>query len=383
MNRIFTLRWPWLAGGLLVLTSAALLAVWQGRPDSAQAELPQTQALQAADPGVTRSAPVVEKTLLEKNQTPQTRPTITLMVSMNPTSTLPAPGEDPPEQAADQFPQSTSPTATLLCDRAAAGSPVDITVPDETQFLPGQAFTKIWRLQNAGACIWTKDYAARFFFGDRMSAPEIIYLDKEVPPGDEIEIAVDMVAPNLPGSYQGNWKLSNPDGVLFGIGPLSDAPFWVRIEVLRIATPTFTPTETPTATATLTPVVTLTPTSTPTPPVQSSGKVELQAHQKIDLDTGQVEPASGQDVEYDLEDGFHLLEPKSGALLGVYGAQEPGREVCKAATMSSAPIALESLSPGAYLCYQTSQGLPGWLRFDALDSKDGSASLAYLTWILP
>ena len=383
MSRVPILRLPWLAGGLLLLTSAALLAIWQGRPDATQAELTNTQVVQATDLGATRNAPVVEKAPQEKTQPTQAAPTITLVVREIPTSTLLSSGEDPAEQAADQLSPIALPTATLVCDRATAGSPIDITVPDETQFLPGQTFTKIWRLQNIGACTWTKEYAARFFYGDRMSAPEIIYLDKDVSPGAEIEIAVDMVAPNVSGSYQGNWKLSNASGVLFGIGPLSDAPFWVRIVVLRIATPTLTPTETPTATATYTPAVTPTPTSTPTPPVESSGKVVLLAHQKIDLDTGQVDPASGQDVEYDLEDGFHLLEPKSGASLGVYGAQEPAREVCVAATMSPAPIALESLSPGAYLCYQTSQGLPGWLRFDALDNKTGSASLAYLTWIVP
>jgi hypothetical protein len=109
----------------------------------------------------------------------------------------------------------------------------------------------------------------------------------------------------------------------------------------------------------------------------------LKSTQMINLDTGQVEPASGQDLAYKLEDGFHLLAPQSGALLGVYGAQEPGREACMASAMSSAPIALQSLSPGAYLCYQTDAGLPGWLRFEALDSAEGTASLTYHTWMLP
>jgi hypothetical protein len=48
--------------------------------------------------------------------------------------------------------------------------------------------------------------------------------------------------------------------------------------------------------------------------------------------------------------------------------------------MSSAPIAIESLSAGSYLCYRTDQGRPGWLRYNSIDAGDGSLSVNILTW---
>jgi hypothetical protein len=255
-----------------------------------------------------------------------------------------------------------------------------VTVPDDSEVMPGEPLTKIWRLMNTGSCTWTNDYAARFFSGDSMSAPQVVFFGKEVPPGQEVEIAVDMVAPSEPGKYQGNWKLSNPAGALFGIGPRGDAPFWVRIIVMRISTPTFTPTFTSTPTATPTLEVTPTATSSPTPLVQSSGSLLLGLDQTLDLDSGQVNPAQGQDLAYLLQAPYHQLAPQSEALLGVYGAEEPSQEACTAASMSPAPIALESLSPGAYLCYQTGDELPGWLRYELMNADDASVSLSFRTW---
>ena len=89
-----------------------------------------------------------------------------------------------------------------------------------------------------------------------------------------MEISVDMVGPAKAGTFQSNWKLRNAGGVLFGIGPNGDAPFWVRIVVVQkeTRTPTATPTITLTITATPEPSVeataeaTFTPSLTPTLP---------------------------------------------------------------------------------------------------------------------
>jgi hypothetical protein len=106
-----------------------------------------------------------------------------------------------------------------------------------------------------------------------MGAPEIVYLGQEVRPGESVEISVDIAAPQKPGVYQGNWKLQNTEGQLFGIGPNSSAPFWVRIMVLAPPTDTDAPaTQTPTLTETLTliPSLTPSPTLTETAPVTPS-----------------------------------------------------------------------------------------------------------------
>jgi septal ring-binding cell division protein DamX len=314
----------------------------------------------------------------------ETQAVQTLPPTASPLAPLPSPVSPTRQPATPESPlPSRTPTQTLVCDRAAAGNPIDITIPDDTAIQPGQPFTKIWRLQNVGSCTWTTEYGARFFYGAQMSAPEAVLLKGDVRPGGEIEIAVDMSAPQTPGVHQGNWKLYNASGQLFGIGPNGDAPFWVRIVVQQppTATPTQTATPTPIPTSTASP--THTPTVTPTPPVQSGGALALKPGESLDLDTGELNPGSGVDLLYQAEtSGLHQLLPQGSALLGVFGGAEPGLPQCQAATMSTAPLALESLPPGTYLCYQTDQNLIGWLRYNRLNADDGSAGFDYRTWAL-
>lgn len=271
-----------------------------------------------------------------------------------------------------------SPSPTAVCDRAAAGSPIDITIPDDTVFQPDEPFTKIWRLVNVGTCTWSRRYAARFFYGSLMGAPDVVYLAQEVLPGQVVEIAVDMVAPKTPGVHQGNWKLQNANGELFGMGPNGDAPFWVRIVVELPASPTPTRTSTPTTTPTPTATV------TPTPLAVAAGTVTLQNLQALDLDTGSLDSGEADDVTYQVDTGgFHVLIPQDGTVIGVFGLEEPGMESCQAAGMSAATMALESLTQGSYLCYQTDQGLYGWLRYNSLDLVRQSVSLDFRTWESP
>lgn len=298
----------------------------------------------------------------------------------------PAPSTPTPAQPS-ATPRSSLAASTKLptqpgpCDQAAAGLPIDVTIPDDTLLAPGEAFTKIWRLQNVGSCTWTLYYSAAFFYGDRMDAPPIVPFSQAVPPGSEIEIAVEMVAPLTPGTYQGNWKLSNAEGALFGIGPNGDAPFWVRIIVS--ATLPGTPTATPTLT--LAPVVSPSPTPSPTatPPVQASDTLTLSPLDLIDLDT-LVLQSQGADLGYQTgANSYHFLTPMSPTLLGVYGSLEPGLDDCQVASMSSAPIAIESLSIGTYLCYHTDQEATGWARLVALEPNSFALTLDLLTWELP
>lgn len=147
-------------------------------------------------------------------------------------------------------------TPTVACDLAQPGHPIDVTVPDGTSFHPGEAFSKTWRLVNAGSCAWDDDYKVIWFSGDNLGLVRSSPLNQPVEPGESVEITVDMLAPQEPGTYQSNWKLSNSRGQLFGIGPDGNAPFWVRIIVLPIDTATALPPEeapqlpaTPTATS--------------------------------------------------------------------------------------------------------------------------------------
>lgn len=102
----------------------------------------------------------------------------------------------------------------------------DITVPDGTQFDPGERFTKVWRLRNSGTTTWTPDYSLAFFGGAQMSAPSAVVLGSTITPGSTVDISVDMMAPESPGTYRGFWKMRNAAGEFF------DYAVFVEIQVV-------------------------------------------------------------------------------------------------------------------------------------------------------
>ena len=308
-----------------------------------------------------------------------------------------SPGQPLPSQDKTPTPMVSIQTATstLPCDRAAAGNPIDITIPDDSHVSPGQSFNKTWKLLNNGSCTWTTSYSARFFYGDRMQAPESVPLNETVLPAQSVEISIDMVAPDAAGTYQGNWKLSNPSGALFGIGPNGDSPFWVRIIVPEnpsntatatqgnTATPGATVTQGTPATASPTESATITPTSTAEPPIQASGELSLTPDASIDLDTITI-TTENDDLIYQVDtSNYHWLAPEGEARIGVYSSLEPNQAECQSASMSRAPIAVESLSVGTDLCYVTNEGRFGRALFVSLDGSNYTLILDLLTWALP
>ena len=91
----------------------------------------------------------------------------------------------------------------------------DVTIPDGTDFNPGDQFTKIWKLRNSGTNTWTPAYGLAFFTGEQMSAPTLVPITVNVPPGETTDISVDMVAPEANGNYMGYWKMRDPAGEFF------------------------------------------------------------------------------------------------------------------------------------------------------------------------
>ncbi len=105
----------------------------------------------------------------------------------------------------------------------------DVTVPDDAIFAPGETFSKTWRIRNAGTCTWGPSYFLVFVAGDPMSGRTVAL--PVVPPNTEIDLSVELTAPQAEGSYRGDWKIQNPDGDLFGIGVDFDQTIFVRIVV--------------------------------------------------------------------------------------------------------------------------------------------------------
>ncbi|GAB4426427.1 MAG: hypothetical protein Kow002_15730 [Anaerolineales bacterium] len=173
-----------------------------GQPAPATEEEPDavfTAAAQTVEAKLTESASV----------NPPTVPVL-------PSATQPGPTTAPPTNT---VPAST---ATQSCDKA--DFVADITVPDGTQFNPGETFTKTWRLKNVGTCSWTTSYAVVFHSGEKMDGPTTQALTGNVNPGETIDISVDLKAPASDGTYTGHWRLRNGAGVLF-------AKFYVTIKV--------------------------------------------------------------------------------------------------------------------------------------------------------
>lgn len=262
-------------------------------------------------------------------------------------------------------PPIQTPTSVLPCNLAEAGLPIDITIPDDTKMGPGTHFSKTWRLKNVGSCTWTRLYALTFFSGNSLSAQYTHYLLQPVEPGETVDLTVDMIAPEQVGVYQSNWMLRDPDDALFGIGPHGDAPFWVRIEVVQVATETPHPT----------------PSLTVTPPVYITGEALLANSDKIDLDKAILNPADDDLADLQYHYGgtpAHLLTPLNGMEWAAYGDFEPGLAQCSAAAINNNTIGFSTVPVGTYFCYRTSEGLWGWLRIEWF--ADEKLMISFLTW---
>jgi hypothetical protein len=113
----------------------------------------------------------------------------------------------------------------------------DVTVPDNTEFAPGAAFVKTWRVRNSGTCEWEAGTNLVWVSGDPLGGPASVEVSPAAPEAN-IDISVDLVAPPDPGTYRSNWQLESPDGVRFG------NELYIKIVVPE--PPTATPTEEPT-----------------------------------------------------------------------------------------------------------------------------------------
>ncbi len=116
------------------------------------------------------------------------------------------------------------------CTRS-IGFEEDLTVPDDTEFSPGEEFVKSWRLRNTGTCPWIDGYSLVFVNGDQMGSPETQPLPKVVAPGQTVDVSVTLTAPEELGEYLGRWQISDANGELFGVGGFIEETIYTRIIV--------------------------------------------------------------------------------------------------------------------------------------------------------
>ncbi len=162
----------------------------------------------------------------------------TELAALTPTLTIAVPSQTPrpntPTPTQGVATVTNTPGATVGNDRMEFVA--DVTVPDGTNFKPGERFTKTWRVKNAGTSTWTTAYTLVFASGASMGGPASAPLPLDVPPGAIVDLSVDLVAPADQGSYTGNWLLRNAAGTNFGLGPEAKWPIYVQINVLGGAT---------------------------------------------------------------------------------------------------------------------------------------------------
>jgi len=107
----------------------------------------------------------------------------------------------------------------------------DVTIPDNTSLLRGQAFTKTWRLKNTGTCPW-KGYMAAFIAGDRLGAPDRSPVPQTAADA-AVDISIELTAPTSDGLYTGYFELRDADDEVVPIG--IQASFWVRIVIGNVS----------------------------------------------------------------------------------------------------------------------------------------------------
>lgn len=180
---------------VFILVSIILTACNTGEP-AIDINAQKTGFAQTAEVQATMTAEAV----------PTQTPTPELTPTPSATATVEGNTEETPTATTET---STNPTATIGTGGTDSAAWRANDPPDNTVFSPGEAFTVTWTLENTGTSTWTTSYYISFFTGDQMGAEEKIYLPYSVPPGTNVQIAVNFVAPESEGTKQSDWVLKN------------------------------------------------------------------------------------------------------------------------------------------------------------------------------
>ncbi|QRW09121.1 Zinc finger, ZZ type protein [Ceratobasidium sp. AG-Ba] len=95
----------------------------------------------------------------------------------------------------------------------------------------GAEFAKCWRMRNDGLVAWPKGTTISFVGGHSMLIEsDLVHwtITGDFTPGKEIDVEVEMKAPEEPGRYVSYWRLKTPEGEAFG------ARIWCDIVVAEM-----------------------------------------------------------------------------------------------------------------------------------------------------
>ncbi|MET8041531.1 NBR1-Ig-like domain-containing protein [Micromonospora sp. NPDC005215] len=116
---------------------------------------------------------------------------------------------------------TASPTATPFSDALIAGDSskfvADATIPDGTKVPVNATFVKVWTLANVGKVDWHNRFLARTnptADADGCRVPDRVPIG-DTPPGEKVNISVQVTAPNRPGKCWVSWKMVDEYGKEF------------------------------------------------------------------------------------------------------------------------------------------------------------------------
>jgi hypothetical protein len=235
---------------LLIILAMALTSCELNAPAEAESTAPAPEALFTA---AAQTAEAMRLQRFGKTPSPEAQSMIETAAGPAPTATVPTTTAPPltTPTSAPSGPTAAAPGA----DRAEFVA--DVNIPDGTVFAPGQSFTKTWRISNTGQTTWSTGYALIFIDGDLMGAEATVLLPEEVAPGKNVDVSVDMIAPEQVGNFISYWKMKTPDGKIFGFGAAGSEAIWVKIAVQEGAAALTETTSTPSSSSEVVGQVTL------------------------------------------------------------------------------------------------------------------------------
>ena len=142
-------------------------------------------------------------------------PTIAIETTLTPFGTLNVTGSTTPVTVLP--PASTLSSTAVGC--ADSLFIADITIIDGTVEKPGTAFEKIWRMKNSGTCKWGTGFKFAFAYGGSRFGGRDFTINQTndfVPVGGTKDFGVQLIAPSVPNTYSGCWKMQTDQVYWFG-----------------------------------------------------------------------------------------------------------------------------------------------------------------------
>jgi len=137
--------------------------------------------------------------------------------------------ESPPESTLAPIPTDT-PISSIAPEGCLVANLVNETIPDGTVLQTSEYFTKRWYIQNNGECTWNQEYQLIYWSGDLLGGYTAYNFPDIAQPGEIIEAAIQLRAPDSVGNYTGYWKMQSRSGYIFGVGE-NNVPISVNIDV--------------------------------------------------------------------------------------------------------------------------------------------------------